>query len=268
MSQRLDEQKRRFYNLEDGGYYTLPAVVRNKIIEIRKFSSQYVFVDIPKTLPNTDNPLKGFEAYLKPDWDGEGAEPVSQVTLENAQTFLRLLPQVPKVKAAPGVEGSIGLLWKTSDTYIYVDIYPDGDVLYYYKLGVKESVEKEDVQAAPFDAKVLYKCLKKAFHFRVSKNAQSEVYEVSSYTPKILDETRKFKPQRGEINIARGNAPGKESPNGARLIYYLDNLLKSRTHVNKVDLATKTSLFLTHTKNYHVSPWTRFWHNHQYFKLP
>jgi len=188
MLQRLDEQKCHFSQLEDEWYsdkgtHFVPAVVRNKIIEIRNFSSQYVFVDIHQTLPDTDNPLKGFEPYLKPDWDGEGAEPVSQVTLENAQAFLRLLPQVPKVKAAPGVEGSIGLLWKTSDTYIYVDIYPDGDVLYYYKLGLKELVEKEDVQAAPFDAKVLYKCLKKAFQFMVRNNAQSDVYEVSFHTP-------------------------------------------------------------------------------------
>jgi hypothetical protein len=106
--------------------------------------------------------LSELENYLEPDWDGEGAQPISPVTLQNAQSFLELLP-VGTPDATPGIDGSIGLLWETTDTYIYVDIKPNGRVHYYYQLDVEPA--QEDVLAAPFNAQFSYQCLIKAFSF-------------------------------------------------------------------------------------------------------
>jgi hypothetical protein len=146
----------------------------------------------------TEDPLSKFGPYLKPDWDGEGATPIPPVTLRNAQTFLnslkQWLPNVPKVTATPGLDGSISLFWKTRDAYLYVHIYPDGDVVYYYKLGIPNPMEQEGLQEAPFNAQIVYKQLERAFRV-LAKNtsyapetnlARSSFKEVFlSYFPKI-----------------------------------------------------------------------------------
>lgn len=117
--------------------------------------------------------LQMLESCLEPNWDGEGAPPISRGTLQNAQCFLKQLPRgTPKVDVAPGIDGSIGMLWETTDTYIYVDIKPEGRVHYYYQLEGEQS--QEEVLATPFQAPVLYQCLNRAFWF-MTKNQSVKI---------------------------------------------------------------------------------------------
>jgi hypothetical protein len=92
--------------------------IKNEVITARSWKNK-----IQSYQEVTENPLAKLEPYLKPDWDGEGAVPISPVTLRNAQAFLEeLLLNVPKAMATPGLDGSLGLFWKTSEAYLYIFI--------------------------------------------------------------------------------------------------------------------------------------------------
>jgi hypothetical protein len=48
----------------------------------------------------------------RPDWDGEGAEPISELATDRAIAFIRALPRsVPVPEIAPEPDGSISLDW-------------------------------------------------------------------------------------------------------------------------------------------------------------
>jgi hypothetical protein len=50
--------------------------------------------------------------HCRPDWDGEGAEAISQLAADRAIAFIRALPRgVPVPEIAPEHDGSISLDW-------------------------------------------------------------------------------------------------------------------------------------------------------------
>lgn len=74
------------------------------------------------------DPLDGFDLYSERDWDGYGAEPISQDTIDAARTFIGMLPNTfgdPDI--APGGDGTIGLQWVFKDgplRKLFIDIGP------------------------------------------------------------------------------------------------------------------------------------------------
>ena len=86
--------------------------------------------------------LQGFENYGAKNWDGQGAKRVSRETLLKAREFLTKAG-LPIPDAAPGIDGSIGLLWNSGPAYLYVDFRRDGRIHWYGKLagrGAREAV--------------------------------------------------------------------------------------------------------------------------------
>lgn len=83
------------------------------------------------------NELKGFEYYLEPNWDDEGALAVPEYLLNNARVLLCGLPEyLPKGGAMAGFDGSIGVYWTKTDEHgkhaeLYIDFRADGRVRLY-----------------------------------------------------------------------------------------------------------------------------------------
>lgn len=75
-----------------------------------------------------------YETYNCPDWDGYGAQPISQQTVRAARSFSYLLPisgQRPDV--APGADGTIGFEWRfgarENREFILIDVGPANRVV-------------------------------------------------------------------------------------------------------------------------------------------
>lgn len=63
--------------------------------------------------------------YSAPDWDGDGAQPITPVTLEMARAVVRVLPRLADGDIAPGADGSIGFELKLDDRFgLWLDIGP------------------------------------------------------------------------------------------------------------------------------------------------
>jgi len=78
-----------------------------------------------------------FQECSVPDWNCEGAPPITDDTYEYAEDFLRALPfgfPLPSVGADP--RGFISFDWDPSDDYsLTVTIGPHGDMTYAAQLG-------------------------------------------------------------------------------------------------------------------------------------
>ena len=85
--------------------------------------------------------LPGFERYQTRNWDGEGAVSIRPSTIKRARDLLIHL-RLPACDAAPGIDGSIGLLWRTTSVYLYVDFKSNGKVHWFYQLSKSEPREK------------------------------------------------------------------------------------------------------------------------------
>lgn len=60
----------------------------------------------------SDDALNGYEDFESPNWDGEGAEPISSITLAYARWLLKILPtNFGQPDIAPSADGLIGLEW-------------------------------------------------------------------------------------------------------------------------------------------------------------
>jgi hypothetical protein len=70
-----------------------------------------------------------FESYGLPNWDGEGAEPITRDTVDAARRFNSFLPrELRPADTAPGADGTIGFEWREGPPerrkFIIVEIGP------------------------------------------------------------------------------------------------------------------------------------------------
>jgi hypothetical protein len=76
----------------------------------------------------TNDPLRGYERYSVPNWDGYDAEPISAETISAARSFLKMLPtRLGSPDIAPGSDGTIGFEWIFEDQKtrkLFIDIGP------------------------------------------------------------------------------------------------------------------------------------------------
>lgn len=74
------------------------------------------------------DPLSVFEQYKKPNWDGYGAHPIAQETIDTARSIYRMLPaEWDDPALAPSADGSIGFEWDREDGPIrtlFLDVGP------------------------------------------------------------------------------------------------------------------------------------------------
>jgi hypothetical protein len=83
------------------------------------------------------NPLKGYEQYNQPNWDGFNAEPITAETLQYARWLLKIIPETfgaPDI--APSADGSIGLEWvlETGPLHkLFLDIGPGEEWRAYWR---------------------------------------------------------------------------------------------------------------------------------------
>lgn len=74
------------------------------------------------------DPLSEFAQYNKPNWDGYGAQPITQETIDTAKSIYRMLPAEWNDPAlAPSADGSIGFEWDKEDGPIrtlFLDVGP------------------------------------------------------------------------------------------------------------------------------------------------
>lgn len=97
--------------------------------------------------------LGAFDAYLRDDWDGEGAEAVSERTLGLARAIVTEMPRsLPRGSAMAGIDGSVGLYWSTTDASLYLDVRPDGRIRYvYFGRGLDRAGDVLPADASPRD---------------------------------------------------------------------------------------------------------------------
>jgi hypothetical protein len=80
--------------------------------------------------------LRGYEVYGVANWDGDGAEPITQDTREIASKLLEgLVSQLGAPDAAPGADGSIGLEWWKGPARLFIDVGPQRQIRTYLNLG-------------------------------------------------------------------------------------------------------------------------------------
>jgi hypothetical protein len=81
-----------------------------------------------------------YDACRRPDWDGDGAEPVEQDTLRNAYLFIEALPYgypLPSITAEP--DGHINLEWYRNPRRILsVSVSPEGMLYWAALFGIED----------------------------------------------------------------------------------------------------------------------------------
>jgi hypothetical protein len=95
--------------------------------------------------------LSGFDGYKTADWDGYGAEPISQETIDAAREFLTLIPNTlgdPEI--APGADGTVDLEWVLRDgalRKLFIDIGPGRLWTAYWRreLGEKRTLPRQRI---------------------------------------------------------------------------------------------------------------------------
>ncbi|OUL79955.1 hypothetical protein CA603_32690 [Paraburkholderia hospita] len=86
------------------------------------------------------------------DWDGEGANPLSDAAVERAKEFIVRLPiDYPVGSAMAGVDGSLGVIWENDTAQVYLDFRADGRVRYYMRKGREYRVESVCSAEVPID---------------------------------------------------------------------------------------------------------------------
>jgi hypothetical protein len=88
---------------------------------------------IYKIEPRKPDRFTEYELYDVDDWDGYGARPISQVTVDSARRFYWQIPRrFAYVDVAPGADGTVGFEWRfgtaRTRSFIFIDIGP-GDVV-------------------------------------------------------------------------------------------------------------------------------------------
>ena len=94
-------------------------------------------------------PLKGYEEYNVPNWDGYGAEPIVPETLALAQVIFDMIDE--RGDAAPGGDGSICMEWRRGDDILCLDIGPSDQISIYGKIAgkhVSSNRAKRDVTSS------------------------------------------------------------------------------------------------------------------------
>lgn len=84
--------------------------------------------------------LKVYFECSEENWDGYGAEPISEDVIFEALEFLKLIPEhIPKPEIVPEPEGEIGFEWDYGDDSIFVaSVKGTGIVAYAGLLGSNE----------------------------------------------------------------------------------------------------------------------------------
>jgi len=75
-----------------------------------------------------------------PDWDGNGANPLDEIALQNAEAFIRVVPEdLPMPDLAPEPDGSISLDWIASQHRRFsVSVGTDHRIAYAWLDGVEK----------------------------------------------------------------------------------------------------------------------------------
>jgi len=109
---RASERQRQMRN---GSYWFDPLPRRELKATVRRYGSE----------------------FGRPDWDGEGASPVQQLTVENAIRFIDALP-MGYAEPDPGVDpdGELTLAWLGDKGHrLSLSIGPTGRIFYAYRIG-------------------------------------------------------------------------------------------------------------------------------------
>lgn len=98
------------------------------------------------------DPLRGYERYASPNWDGYDADPITSDTLSASRRLLRMLPSTfgpPDI--APGADGTIGLEWIVTGgplRKLFIDVGPGRVWSGYWR---RSSGEKQSLRPSQID---------------------------------------------------------------------------------------------------------------------
>lgn len=91
------------------------------------------------------DPLSGFVEFQIANWDGDAAEPISDMTMAIARSLLEdMIPDSAEADAAPGGDGSIGFEWWFGARRIFIDVGPGDRVRTYFNPATNAEVRLED----------------------------------------------------------------------------------------------------------------------------
>jgi hypothetical protein len=141
--------------------------------EMSDFFQATSFISLSESTQLDNEYLEEFESYSRRGWDGEDAAPVTPVTLRRARSFLNDV-RPPNPDAAPGTDGSIGLLWQIAGVYLYLDFKDNGHVQWYYQLPRSEA--RESVMTGRFTVHRL-KLLVEPALAAVARTARLDVHD-------------------------------------------------------------------------------------------
>lgn len=110
----------------------------------------YAGTEVPAPLDATRKRLKRQAAIASQD---EEAVRAPESSIERVIAFLSHVPEVlGTVKTAVGMDGSIGLLWRSEAATLYLDFLTDGRVRTFVRLG---NVDTKSVLSDPTDEQLL-----------------------------------------------------------------------------------------------------------------
>lgn len=124
-------------------YIYLSAVYYRDEYSVSRRNEYTFFVPLAET--NYGNLLADFEEFMFPNWDNEGAFPITNETLAVARRILLELPlQYRSPEAAPGADGSVCMewMWQPGNRKLFIDVGPQTKVLVYARLSEEERAEK------------------------------------------------------------------------------------------------------------------------------
>lgn len=89
--------------------------------------------------------LGEFRKYTAPNWDGEGAEPITDAAIKQAGELVEHVPShIPLPDAAPGADGTIGLDWENDRGTVCVDVSGHPKLHYFFELAGRLDKSEED----------------------------------------------------------------------------------------------------------------------------
>ena len=93
---------------------------------------------------------------LTENWDGYGAEPIPETTIQNAFQFLKTLPPyVMPSRIAPSGDGEINIIWDSQETYADFGINNDGTYSFFLESGENKIYGDDIPVETPLSAEVL-----------------------------------------------------------------------------------------------------------------
>jgi hypothetical protein len=98
------------------------------------------------------NSLSRFASYNIPNWDGYGADPITNDTIKAARQFMKMLPKnLGDPEMAPGSDGIIALEWLFQTDHplrkLFIDVGPGNVWSAYFRRsdGTKKTIPQQEI---------------------------------------------------------------------------------------------------------------------------